>query len=136
MEYIRALKDPFPHLIVENMYNEKELELIWEELEFLNKPGKLQDPENYGAAKVENEYATNSKAIILDDVYADRNISNILKINRKIFNYSEIYSKLSPYHLKFLYCNMDITKIRYYHNKEFYQNLSDRQIILIKKNNN
>ena len=37
----KAYKDPFPHLIVEDFYNEKELELIWEELNFYTKPGKL-----------------------------------------------------------------------------------------------
>ena len=120
MEIIRELKEPFPHLIVENMYTEEELKLIWEELEFLNKPEKLQDPENYGASKTEEKYNTNAKAIVLDWAYSNRNTSNILKINRKLFNYSKIYSELSPYHIKFLYCNWDITKIRYYHDKEFY----------------
>jgi len=120
MENIRALKDPFPHLIVENMYDEEELSLIWEELEFLNKPEKLQDPEIYSASKTKNEFDTNSKAIILDRVYTNRNISNILRINRKLFNYCKIYSDLSPYYIKFAYCNTDLTKIRYYQDKEFY----------------
>jgi len=120
MENIRALKEPFPHLIVENMYDNEELKLIWEELEFLNKPGKLKSPENYGAAKLDGKYFTDAKAIVLDAAYMNRNTSNILKINRKLFNYSKLYSELSPYHIKFLYCNWDITKIRYYHDNEFY----------------
>lgn len=121
MEIIHELMNPFPHLIVENMYNEEELKLIWEELEFLNKPGKLKDPENFRAAPDPNGgYKTKSKALILDDVYIDRNISNILNINRKLFNYSQIYSNLSPYHSKFNFCNYDITKIRYYSDGEYY----------------
>ena len=31
------LKDPFPHMIVENFYNDDELKLIWEELDFYTK---------------------------------------------------------------------------------------------------
>ena len=40
-------KEPFPHLIVEDFYNEKELELIWEELNFYTKPGKLLEAKDY-----------------------------------------------------------------------------------------
>lgn len=120
MEIIHELMNPFPHLIVENMYNEEELELIWEELEFLNKPGKLKDPEGYGAAKTNGQYITNSKALELDDIYKNRNISNILTVNRKLFNYCEVYSNLSPYHSKFSHSNFDITKIRYYSDDEYY----------------
>jgi len=32
---------PFPHMIIDNFYTEEELELIWEELKFYTKPGKL-----------------------------------------------------------------------------------------------
>lgn len=121
MEIVHELMDPFPHLIVENMYNEEELKLIWEELEFLNKPGKLKGPEGYVAAQnLNGEYKTKSKALTLDTAYADRSISNILKVNRKLFNYGEVYSNLSPYHLKFSNSNFDITKIRYYIDGESY----------------
>ena len=30
-----AFPDPFPHLILENFYNEEELNLVWEELKFI-----------------------------------------------------------------------------------------------------
>ena len=121
MEIVHELMDPFPHLIVENMYNEEELKLIWEELEFLNKPSKLKEPEEYKAAPDSNGgYKTKSKALILDDVYFDRSISNILTVNRKLFNYCEVYSNLSPYHSRFRVSNYDNTKIRYYSDGEYY----------------
>jgi len=121
MEIIRPLKEPFPHLIIENLYDDEELELIWEELEFLNKLGKLNEPENYGAAgkindKNEHYYSTNAKGLNLENVYNDRNISNILRVNKKLFKYAQTYSNLSPHHLKFLKANFSITKIRYYEN--------------------
>ena len=37
----KAYTDPFPHLIIRNFYNEEELKLIWEELNFLTKPGNF-----------------------------------------------------------------------------------------------
>ena len=39
-----AFDKPFPHLILENFYNEEELNLVWEELKFYTKPGKLLEP--------------------------------------------------------------------------------------------
>ena len=44
---IKVLKDPFPHVIIENVYEEDELELIWDELKFFTRPGKLLPPEEY-----------------------------------------------------------------------------------------
>ena len=38
-----ALHTPFPHLIFHNFYNDEELDLIWEELNFYTKPDKLLD---------------------------------------------------------------------------------------------
>ena len=78
-----AYSDPFPHLIIKNFYNEEELKLIWEELIFYTKPDKLLEAKDYGG--VVNK--TNSHAIALDNIYHEhRNLSNILKINRKIFD--------------------------------------------------
>ena len=43
MQKLEAIVDefPFPHMIIENFYNESELDLIWEELNFYTKPGKF-----------------------------------------------------------------------------------------------
>jgi hypothetical protein len=113
---IHKLPKPFPHLIVKNMYNEEELELIWEELNFLTKPHKFiindlgTDEDSQGKSKSE------SKSIVLDYIYAEKSISNILVINRKLFDggYLNIFSQISPSCKSILYQNFDITKIRYY----------------------
>ena len=55
-----AFKTPFPHLIIENFYNPEELELIWEELNFYTKPGKLFEAKDYGGIPDK----TNSHAIL------------------------------------------------------------------------
>ena len=88
--------DPFPHIIVKNFYNPDELDLIWEELDFYTKPGKLMKAEDFGGIVG----YTNSSAIILDQLYRNystgkhygingnpnfRPMSNILTVNRKIF---------------------------------------------------
>ena len=66
---------PFPHAIFRNFYNDRELDLIWEELNFYTRPNKLLDVKEYMGVVG----STNARAIILDDVYENhRSISNIL----------------------------------------------------------
>ena len=62
-----ASESPFPHLIIDNFYNPEELELIWEELNFYTKPGKLLEAKDYGGVVG----YTNAKALMLDSVYKD-----------------------------------------------------------------
>jgi hypothetical protein len=121
-QIIHKLSEPFPHLIVENMYNEEELELIWEELNFLTKPHKfsINDP---GTAKdSQGNFKSQSKSIILENIYSEKIISNILLINRKLFmgGYLRLFSQISPQCKSILQQNFDITKIRYYENETEY----------------
>ena len=121
---IHKLSEPFPHLIAENMYNDEELELIWEELTFLTKSNKLLDPKNYGAAsRGPDAYLTNSKALILDNEYIRREFSNILTVNRKLFDggYLNIFSQIAPHCKNAPYADRDFTKVRYYQNGDEYE---------------
>jgi len=120
-----AFSEPFPHLILNNFYNEDELKLIWEELNFYTKPNKLFEAKDFGGL-VEK---TNSHAIVLDNLYLDkfRQISNILTVNRKLFNSDvlESFARIDERCTIALKCNDDITKIRYYHDKEYYEPHTD-----------
>ena len=121
-----VFEKPFPHLVVENFYDQNELDLIWEELKFLTKPDKLLEASGYGGVVG----YTNAKALCLDGVYGKkyRNVSNILKVNRKLFKgdllkiFSEIHDCCSISNES----NWDITKVRYYHNQEYYDPHIDR----------
>jgi len=116
---------PFPHAIFRNFYNDRELDLIWEELNFYTKPNKLLDAKEYMGVVG----STNAKAIILDDVYENhRSISNILTVNRKIFYEEtlEVFSNISDCCSLARDCNWDTTKVRYYHNGEHYKPHTDK----------
>ena len=123
---ITLYANPFPLMVVENFYNEEELGLIWEELNFYTKPEKLLDAEGYGGI-VDH---TNAKALLLDEIYTKqyRNVSNILTMNRKLFQcgvldkFSEIHGCCSIANQS----NHDFTKVRYYHDKEYYDPHTDK----------
>ena len=110
-----AFVKPFPHLTIKNFYNDDELKLIWEELTFLTKPDKLVGTKEYGG-----------------DVYPKRfrPISNILTVNRKIFD-SEIIDAFSGVHESLSIsksANYDVTKVRYYHDGDDYRPHVDAQM--------
>jgi len=122
-----AYPEPFPHMIINNLYNEKELELIWEELKFFTKPGKLLEAKDYGGV-VDR---TNARAICLDDLFVrHRQMSNILTVNRKLFTstilkeFGKIHDCCSIAQL----CNSDTTKLRYYHNDDYYEAHTDKSM--------
>ena len=129
---VDAFVDPFPHLIIKDFYNDDELELIWEELKFYTKPGKLFTAEGFGGVTSK----TNSHALMLDDLYKNytkdpkekvpinyRLISNILTVNRKMFDISilEVFASIHDCCSHVVKCNHDVTKVRYYHNGEYYE---------------
>ena len=116
-----AYTKPFPHLIIKNFYNENELKLIWEELNFYTKPGKFLDAKYFGGVVGK----TNSHALALDSVYREeyRNLSNILTVNRKLFDTEllKTFSDIDDCCSIALTSNWDITKVRYYHDNEYYE---------------
>ena len=127
-----AKEYPFPHLIIDNFYNEEELELIWEELKFYTKPGKLLTPEQYGGIAG----YTNARALHLDSIYADnsenggsnyRTLSNILTVNRKLFDDSVMNTFASIHDCCSIapLADSDRTKVRYYHDGEYYDPHTD-----------
>lgn len=123
--------EPFPLMVISNFYNDMELALIWQELEFYTAPNKLLDAEDYGGVIGK----TNAKALHLDRIYKNienganyRDISNILTVNRKLFN-SGVLDKFSELHGCCSIANetnWDTTKVRYYHNGEYYDPHTDK----------
>ena len=122
---------PFPHLIIENFYNDEELQQIWEELNFYTKPNKLLPTEKYGGVVG----FTESKGLLLDNIYKNygedknyRNISNILTVNRKLFTSGvlDVFSEIHDCCCIANKSNSDITKVRYYHDGEGYKPHTDK----------
>ena len=117
--------EPFPHMIINNLYGKEELKLIWEELNFFTKPGKLLEAKDYGGV-VDR---TNARAVILDEVFArHRKMSNILGVTRKLFTSSilEQFGEIHDCCYIAQQCNHDVTKLRYYHNDDYYEPHTDR----------
>jgi Rps23 Pro-64 3,4-dihydroxylase Tpa1-like proline 4-hydroxylase len=123
---IILLQEPFPHVIIKNVYNENELRLIWRELEFLTEKYKLKPGSEIGAegnTTLSGINLSQNFGLTLDEVYRDRNVSDILTTTSKIAHdqYVNKICEVSPLvgHLK--YCNMHITKVKYYESGNYYR---------------
>ena len=125
---IKNYEHPFPYIIVENVYTDDELDLIWEELDFLCHPHKLSDPSKAESAFDENGPIKKNKLLFLDSIYSDRKFSNIMSVNRKIFGILKssnhqhwTFSNFSP--------TLDTTMISYYENEGHYKKHQDSTVL-------
>jgi Rps23 Pro-64 3,4-dihydroxylase Tpa1-like proline 4-hydroxylase len=119
---------PFPFLLIHNFYNQYELDLIWQELDFLSYSHKFDDgKKSNDRLSSDGKYEKQCKAIYLDDVYANRNISNILSVNRKLFTEQILteFCKINFAYKSISHCKNDYTMINYYENSDYYKPHSD-----------
>lgn len=79
---LNLIQEPFPHIIIENFYDEKEYPLIWNELIFLAPKMKL--PHETAAAKDERGPIKQGKGIQLDNFFSNQEYSDILMYTRKV----------------------------------------------------
>lgn len=116
--------DPFPYIRIFDFYSDEELKLIWEELEFILNYRIIDGPEKTGTAIQDGIILKQNKGIFLDNLYLDRNTSNILTINRNLF--LTIVNIINEYDFGIfnnsLRCiNWDTTLISYYENSDHYK---------------
>jgi Rps23 Pro-64 3,4-dihydroxylase Tpa1-like proline 4-hydroxylase len=124
-----VVKDPIPYLIIDNTYTKDEQVKIYKELDFLSE--KLLTPEQTGSAKKDNGELKKNTGLFLDNVYVQRQVSDILTVNRKIFS-KDVASELFKCHYAynmFNMVNMDNTLVSYYDDNDSYFSHSDNSPI-------
>ena len=119
--------EPFPYILIDDFYNQSELDGIWEELDYLCNPKRMgrSSFERGAASKIDEDgvhhSVKNAWDLFLDSFFTSRDSSNILEINRKLID-KEIF-KNHPHwlfnHLDAL--NEDNTLIMYYENNDEYK---------------
>jgi len=123
-------KEPFPHAIIEDFYNEEELKLIWKELDYLTSPNKMiLSGDNLGSSKdnISQIVKSNNYGIILDTFFSQKAYSDILVITDKIFNQSLLnqIALLHPLMGHVGHLNDSTTKLKYYEDAEEYRGHTD-----------
>lgn len=130
---INYFEKNFPFITIEDVYNDNEIDLIWEELNFLCYKDKLKQPNDTNTAiSKDGVQLKKNLGLWIDDLYSDRNISNILKINRKIFyNFDNIFKNNNSWFYKNFEPNYDTTLLSYYEDKDNYLPHTDNAYVTI-----
>lgn len=114
----------FQVVIVDDFYTQEEYDCILNECLFLCDKRKLESPEKTGTAKTpKGEILKSNHGLFLDHVYSNRNISDILFYNRKMF-YKEFMEQLVNIDIVYRYVQtskLDITLLSYYENTHYYK---------------
>lgn len=119
-----------PVIVINNFYSDEEVLKIKNEIKYLEKYGIFKNPTEIGgpgSAYRNGVILKKATGVHLDSIYEDRNQSDILEINRKLFR-----MKLEQYHPIFRYVsksNHDSTKIHYYSDGDYYKNHTDDSVI-------
>jgi Rps23 Pro-64 3,4-dihydroxylase Tpa1-like proline 4-hydroxylase len=121
-----------PIVVIDDFYDEKELSLIWLELNFLTDASKLQSAEEtLGAVDEQKKQLKSNHGVFLEEIYQDRKFSNILTLNRKMFS-PDIKKTLISVSPEFKYIeniNFDVTLLSYYENNDFYKGHRDSSVL-------
>jgi hypothetical protein len=128
---VKYIADPFPHVIVENMYNEDVQKLIWTELDYFLASNSLMDAEVTSSAYVPGgDLLKRNKALFLDSYYQDRNNSIILEYNRDLFNDEIKQACWNHWALKpLLTSTNDSTLVSYYEKEHQYHPHWDASVV-------
>lgn len=129
------IKD-LPVVVIDNYYDKDAEEKIWREIQFYSNDDKMLLPEHTGSAFTKDDggnkvYKKQNKGLYLDDVYSNRNVSDILRENRKLW-YPEFTEKLIEIHTFFRYlniCNSDSTLLSYYEDSDYYHPHHDDSLV-------
>ena len=117
---IKNYNETFPYIVIDDYYERTELEYIWEELNFLSHPHKLKRAtKEAGGAVADGKLLKKNFHRYLDGVYTERELSNILSINRKLFqdNY-KLFRQHPHWFFQNVTPNNDFTQVAYYENND------------------
>jgi hypothetical protein len=118
-----------PYLLVKDYFTEAELDMIWKELDHLNRPGVFDPPGNTGSATYEGEIIKSNSGVFIDKVYTHPKYSAIFQCNHKIFDgYTAQYWDLSFYNRGILQTNASDHLISYYENSDHYKPHNDQAV--------
>jgi hypothetical protein len=118
-----------PFLIIRDLYDENNLKKIKKEIDFIHSAGCLtSNDEELSSARFEGNYIKKASGVWIDSLYANRDTSIILKLNRALLFDEKIvksFINLNPYYRSYGATNADSTLLHYYENGDSYGSHND-----------
>lgn len=131
MEIRHFKNDKASYLTFENIYDDRELELIWQEASFLCHERKLMNPDESGSARdIDGVALKRNNCIWITSAYKNENVSNYLSLYRKGLNQlsaDKVNLIKIDFNMKLFFgTNYDETLLSYYENEDYYKPHYDR----------
>tara|TARA_R100000008_G_C3528471_1_gene137918 strand:- start:240 stop:842 length:603 start_codon:yes stop_codon:yes gene_type:complete len=111
---VKAYENPLPFIYIENLYTEEELKGIWAELDYYQANGNILGHGTRPAKDENDQEKTVKTGIFTDNVFYNREHSNILTLNRKIFENNIICDNPDSWYFRHFSPNQDFTLTSYY----------------------
>jgi len=114
--------DKFNFVLFEDIFNDQELNQIWQEVNFLCYKNKLLTEEETGSAYKDEKLLKKNSGIWLDEIYQNRNISNYLNLYKTPFSIPEMNQYVAEDYTLNLFKNTDAdqTLLSYYEDQGYY----------------
>jgi Rps23 Pro-64 3,4-dihydroxylase Tpa1-like proline 4-hydroxylase len=129
---------PFKNLgivVIDNTYSDRELDLIWSDIEKINQHNLLKSPSETGGAKdyITGEYLKNNHGVYLDKLFREKIIDYIPELSKKFFttDVSEAVESLGPTYKSWNQINIRSNLLSYYEDSDFYSPHIDQAVFTI-----
>jgi|TARA_B100001996_G_scaffold261395_1_gene203617 hypothetical protein len=128
---IQTHEHGFPFIVVDDYFNDEEMEILWNEVDNLYKEDIFLDPVDSYSAFDANGFLKMNKCIHLDEYFAKkREKCEILRLNRKIFTEEVLQQGKSWFFTNFIKtCDYDATLLSYYESDNYYRAHTDASTV-------
>ena len=124
--------DTIHYLYKENYFNQEELNLIFDELNFLNNTLILEGPEETRSAIEDGVFQKKNKGVWIGDFYANPNKSSLWRLTRKVLDNDMLeYSQLHYSNRAVLNTNYSKKLLSYYENADYYEPHTDSASVTV-----
>ncbi len=122
--------EPFHYIEVRNLWNEQERKEMFDEMLFLENKGIFKPPEETGSAVDDDKKVLKKNSgMFIDEVFYNRDYSDILKHNRKLFKVLENKKVKESWYFDGLNFNSDSTLVSYYEDACYYKPHKDKVVV-------
>jgi predicted 2-oxoglutarate/Fe(II)-dependent dioxygenase YbiX len=124
---------PFPHIIIDDTFDDHQYALIWRELLFL--APKMLSPEMTGASKSSANMLPRKRGfgVFLHDVYTNMVLSDIHTCTRKLFTpqVMDATNSLDMYFMQMRKVQSESILLQIYYNGDYYKDHEDSAVFTI-----
>ena len=128
---VHAKTDPFPFLLIEDLYTESELYMIQCELDYYQSNQYVLNGNTNPSGTDDGKPRTQKKGNFVDNVFSLREYSNILNISRKLLQPGLICRSEHIFQWKYFQPDIDHTLLSYYDDGGYYLPHHDNTVVSI-----